>query len=150
MTRPEKNFPTRLSDRSVNEYTSCGKLGMWLQERQIHEGKRGCFAKAFSWANDEGVQIAVRGWCAGEGDCKFPTTSSSSSVVITYLGYGLAKAIGEYRAFWSKSSHTTHFPALITSLLVFYSDLGPPYHVIPRGPNVVSISVTKRGKNGRR
>jgi hypothetical protein len=39
---------------------------------------------------------------------------------------------------------------LITSLLVFYSDLGPPYHVIPRGSNVVSISVTERGKNARR
>jgi hypothetical protein len=35
---------------------------------------------------------------------------------------------------------------IITSLLVFYSDLGPPYHVIPRGSksNVASISVTKK------
>jgi hypothetical protein len=58
--------------------------GMWLRERRIHEGKRGCFAKTFSWTNDEGVQIAVREWCAGQGDSKFPARFSSSSVVITY------------------------------------------------------------------
>jgi hypothetical protein len=26
---------------------------MWLRERRIQEGKRGCYAKTFSWANDE-------------------------------------------------------------------------------------------------
>ena len=46
---------------------------MWLRERRIQEGKRGCYAKTFSWANDEGVQIAVREWCAGQGDSKFLT-----------------------------------------------------------------------------
>jgi hypothetical protein len=43
----------------------------WIRERKIPEGKRGCFAKTFSWFNDEGVQIAVREWCAGAGESKF-------------------------------------------------------------------------------
>ena len=44
--------------------------GMWRRERQIPEGKRGCHAKINSWFNDEGVQIAVREWCASAGDSK--------------------------------------------------------------------------------
>ena len=43
----------------------------WIRERKIPEGKRGYFAKTFSWFNDEGVQIAVREWCAGAGESKF-------------------------------------------------------------------------------
>lgn len=45
--------------------------GTWMRERYIPEGKRGCFSKVFSWFNDEGVQIAVREWCAGAGESKF-------------------------------------------------------------------------------
>ena len=44
--------------------------GIWIRERYIPEGKQGCFAKSFSWYNDEGVQIAVREWCASTGDSK--------------------------------------------------------------------------------
>lgn len=38
-----------------------------------------CYAKNFSWAIDEGVQIAIREWYAGQGDSKFLTT-----VVVKY------------------------------------------------------------------
>ena len=44
--------------------------GLWIRERNIPEGRQGCFAKVFSWFNDEGVQIAVREWCAGAGESK--------------------------------------------------------------------------------
>ena len=54
--------------------------GMWLRERRIKEGKRGCYGKTFSWANDEGVQIAVREWCAGQGDSKSLPRSASSKM----------------------------------------------------------------------
>ena len=43
----------------------------WIQERKISEGKQGCNAKVSSWFNDEGVQMAVREWCAGAGERKF-------------------------------------------------------------------------------
>ena len=55
--------------------------GTWVRERKIPEGMRGCFAKTFSWYNDEGVQIAVREWCAGAGESKFPDTSSSKQKI---------------------------------------------------------------------
>ena len=44
--------------------------GIWIQECNIPEGKWGCFAKTFSWFNDEDVQIVVHEWCAGAGDSK--------------------------------------------------------------------------------
>jgi len=42
--------------------------GKWIQERVIPEGKSGYHAKSSSWFNDEGVQLAVREWCAGAGE----------------------------------------------------------------------------------
>ena len=39
----------------------------------------GCYAKSFSWAIDEGVQIAIREWHPEQGDSKFLTT-----VVVKY------------------------------------------------------------------
>lgn len=43
----------------------------WLREKQIPEGKRGCFTKSQSWFRDEGVQQAVRNWLASHsGDDK--------------------------------------------------------------------------------
>ena len=41
--------------------------GAWMRGRKIPEGTRGCYAKTSSWFNDEGVQMAVREWCAGAG-----------------------------------------------------------------------------------
>lgn len=54
----------------------------WLREGRIEDGRRGCFSKVRSWLNDEGVQMAVREYCAGAGD--------------GISGYGLAKAVGDY------------------------------------------------------
>ena len=45
--------------------------GTWIRSRSIPEGTRGCYAKTASWFNDEGVQTAVREWCAGVGERKF-------------------------------------------------------------------------------
>lgn len=45
--------------------------GTWIRERKISEGRQGCNAKITSWFNDEGVQMAVREWCAGAGERKF-------------------------------------------------------------------------------
>ena len=42
--------------------------GKWIRERVIPEGKSGYHAKSSSWFNDEGVQLAVREWCAGAGE----------------------------------------------------------------------------------
>ena len=52
--------------------------GTWIRHRLIPEGKRGCHAKTSSWFNDEGVQIAVREWCAGAGESKFFLLDASS------------------------------------------------------------------------
>jgi hypothetical protein len=57
----------------------------WIQERTISEGKQGCFAKTFSWFNDEGVQLAVREWCAGAGDSKFHCYINCYIYVLTYF-----------------------------------------------------------------
>ena len=51
--------------------------GTWIRHRLIPEGKRGCHAKTSSWFND-GVQIAVREWCAGAGESKFFLLDASS------------------------------------------------------------------------
>ena len=60
---------------SAKVYTLHGSFssgeGTWIQERKISEGKQGCNAKVSSWFNDEGVQMAVREWCAGVGERKF-------------------------------------------------------------------------------
>ena len=45
--------------------------GTCIRHRLIPEGKQGCHAKTSSWFNDEGVQIAVREWCAGAGESEF-------------------------------------------------------------------------------
>lgn len=73
--------------------------GIWMRERKIPEGKQGCFVKTFSWYNDEGVQLAVREWCAGAGESKFSghlhklrTKMFTSEIT----AFGLAKAVGEY------------------------------------------------------
>jgi hypothetical protein len=59
--------------------------GRYVAARTSNPGREtGCYARTFSWANDEGVQIAVREWCAGQGDSKFFARSASSSVVLTY------------------------------------------------------------------
>lgn len=42
--------------------------GTWIRDREIPEGVQGCYAKTSSWFNDEGVQMAVREWCAGAGE----------------------------------------------------------------------------------
>jgi hypothetical protein len=42
--------------------------GKWIRERVVPEGQRGNHAKSSSWFNDEGVQLAVREWCAGAGE----------------------------------------------------------------------------------
>jgi len=42
--------------------------GKWIRERVIPEGKSGDHAKSSLWFNDEGVQLAVREWCAGAGE----------------------------------------------------------------------------------
>ena len=54
--------------------------GMWIRERIIPEGKRGSHPRTFSWFNDEGVQLAVREWCAGAGEseCSVYTSSAPS------------------------------------------------------------------------
>jgi hypothetical protein len=36
----------------------------WKQTRTIPEGRQGCFQKTKSWFNDEGVELAVREYCA--------------------------------------------------------------------------------------
>jgi hypothetical protein len=92
MARLEKNSLVRLPGRIRKEGTSPKTVkweGMWLQERRIHEGKRGFHAKTFSWANDEGIQMAVREWCATQGDSmydKFLGASASNKrrIVLTY------------------------------------------------------------------
>jgi hypothetical protein len=61
----------RTFDKGINYARKIVKWeGIWIRERHIPEGKRGCFAKVFSWFNDEGVQLAVREWCAGAGETK--------------------------------------------------------------------------------
>ncbi len=42
----------------------------WLKNQEIILGKQGCFAKSFSWYNDEGIQLEIRRWCASAGESK--------------------------------------------------------------------------------
>jgi hypothetical protein len=37
----------------------------WIENREIPEGRRGCYSKTQSWFNDEGIQNAVRKWLQG-------------------------------------------------------------------------------------
>jgi hypothetical protein len=54
--------------------------GDWLRDREIPEGKRGCFSKTKSWFKDEGVEQAVREWLSGRsGDGKFSGAFSARS-----------------------------------------------------------------------
>lgn len=43
---------------------------MWIEDRQIPNGKQGCFAKSKSWFNDEGVMLAAREYLSGAGESK--------------------------------------------------------------------------------
>ena len=54
-----------------------------MRNRNIEEGRKGCYSKTKSWLNDEGVQLAVREWLAGATEGEL-------------TGYGLAKAVGKY------------------------------------------------------
>jgi hypothetical protein len=42
----------------------------WIKERCIPEGKQGCFVKAGSWFNDEGVMLTAREYLSGAGESK--------------------------------------------------------------------------------
>ena len=68
----------------------------WIQERKISEGKQGCNAKVSSWFNDEGVQMAVREWCAGAGERKF----SRNFHLCTYMIL-MCLSFDRYHSIWS-------------------------------------------------
>lgn len=42
----------------------------WIRERQIPEGKQGCFSKSKSWFNDEGVMLAAREYLSEAGESR--------------------------------------------------------------------------------
>ena len=45
--------------------------GTWIRNRKIEVGRRGCNSKVTSWFNDEGVHLAVREWCAEQGEGRY-------------------------------------------------------------------------------
>lgn len=45
----------------------------WREKGDIPEGRQGCFAKTWSWFNDEGVEVAIREWIGHAGESRFPT-----------------------------------------------------------------------------
>ena len=84
--------------------------GTWIRERKISEGKRGCTAKISSWFNDEGVQMAVREWCAGAGDRKFfRKFYFCIYIILMYLNvnryHGIWSCKGSWRLFGVCSSN---------------------------------------------
>ena len=76
---------------------------MWIRERKIPEGKQGCFGKTSSWFNDEGVQIAVREWCAGAGESKFfryfklYANHKYRTNMFNYRNYGIWSSKGSWK-----------------------------------------------------
>jgi hypothetical protein len=73
----------------------------WIQDRCIPEGSQGMHAKVSSWFNDEGVQIAVREWCAGQGERK----RSSTYIGRLMCSLALIHTVIRYYCLWSRKGY---------------------------------------------
>jgi uncharacterized protein YciI len=73
----------------------------WIQDRCIPEGSQGMHAKVSSWFNDEGVQIAVREWCAGQGERK----RSSTYIGRLMCSLALIRTVIRYYCLWSRKGY---------------------------------------------
>jgi len=73
----------------------------WIQDRCIPEGSQGMHAKVSSWFNDEAVQIAVREWCAGQGERK----RSSTYIGRLMCSLALIHTVIRYYCLWSRKGY---------------------------------------------